>query len=333
MNRFENNFTRVLHGVDTGKVPFWEVWFSKYELVHEFLGGIPEPGDKEAFPRFARRMGWEYLIEGGGGRGLPGAAGEASDGTSHYVQGGFHDLAQIGEPGPIDCDEIGTRIEKRLEFAHSRGFALVAYMPWCFHSVATAMGLEAFAYKTVDDIDFLHTAMEYIEEGNREIVEKVLAPLGVDGVLFDGDCAFKSGLMVSPPVFRELVFDRTARTVAALKEADIPYALHSDGKADDLLPVLIDLGFSAFHGVEAAANDLGDIKARFGGDITLVGNMDVVFLTHSTPDEVREATLAMLETGSPGGRYMAACNTSPMDYIPNENYLAMVDTILGYEGR
>jgi len=155
----------------------------------------------------------------------------------------------------------------------------------------------------------------------------------VDGVLFDGDCAFKSGLMVSPPVFRELVFDRTARTVAALKEADIPYALHSDGKADDLLPVLIDLGFSAFHGVEAAANDLGDIKARFGGDITLVGNMDVVFLTHSTPDEVREATLAMLETGSPGGRYMAACNTSPMDYIPNENYLAMVDTILGYEGR
>ena len=91
--------------------------------------------------------------------------------------------------------------------------------------------------------------------------------------------------------------------------------------------MLIELGFSAFHGVEAAANDLGDIKRRFGRDITLMGNMDVVFLTHASVAEVRAATERMLTIGMEGGRYVAACNTSPMDYIPYGNYLAMVDVI------
>ena len=100
-----------------------------------------------------------------------------------------------------------------------------------------------------------------------------------------------------------------------------------NGKADELLPILIELGFSAFHGVEKAANDLADIKARFGKDITLVGNMDVVFLTHSSPAGIRAETEAMLRIGSQGGCYMAACNTSPMHYIPFDNYMAMVETI------
>ncbi len=326
----DNSFTRVLCGQDTGKVPFWEVWFCKYDMVHDLLGSVPET--QEAFLPFVRRMGWEYLTDHGGGRPVPGASEVASDGTSHYVQGGLTDLAQLDTSAELPIEETAERLEARLQFAHANGLALVVYMPWCFHSIATAMGLENLAYKCVDDIDFLHRAMEYVEEGNREIVEKVLVPLGVDAVLFDGDCAFKNGLMVNPDIFRELVFDRTAQTVAPLKEADIPYVLHSDGKADDLLPILIELGFSAFHGVESAANDLGDIKHRFGKEITLVGNLDVVFLTHATPDEIRIETQRMLETGSPDGRYMAACNTSPMNYIPNENYLAMVDTIKSYSG-
>jgi len=329
MPTIDNNLTRVLRGENTGKVPFWEVWFCNYGFAHECLGGIPKT--PEDFLPFVRRMGWEYLTEGGGGRGAPTSGAEASDGTSHYIQGGFHSLAQLEDVPPLDLDEIGSRVEKRLQFAHAHDLALIVYMPWCFHSIATAMGLEALSYKLADDIDFVHTAMEFIEEANREIAREVLVPLDVDVVLYDGDCAFKNGLMVSPPVFRELVFDRTARSVAPLKAAGIPYVLHSDGKADDLLPILIELGFSGFHGVEAVANDLGNIKARFGKDITLIGNMDVVFLTHASPDEVRKATREMLDTGAPGGRYIAACNTSPMDYIPIENYAAFVDTILEYE--
>lgn len=31
-----------------------------------------------------------------------------------------------------------------------------------------------------------------------------------------------------------------------------------------------------------------------------------------------------------GSRYIAACNTSPLDYIPHENYLTMADVIRNF---
>jgi len=40
----------------------------------------------------------------------------------------------------------------------------------------------------------------------------------------------------------------------------------------------------------------------------------------------------MLRIGSRKGKFVAACNTSPLDYIPQENYLAMLKTIEEYEG-
>ena len=328
---FSNNLTRTLRGEDTGKVPFWEVWYAMGGLAEKVLDkpirGIE--GEME----FARAMGWENLGGWASVAGPPSAGATASDGTGHYVPGGFHDLAQLEGLPPPNTDETATKNEPRIKAAHEAGFAAIMYLGWGFHSVATAMGLENFAYKTVDDIDFLHEAFEFVEEQSRKVIRDVIVPLGVDAVLFDGDCAYKNGLMVSPKVFRELVFDRTAKTVAPLKEADIPYVLHTDGKLDDVIPVLIELGFSAVHGVEAQANDLGDIKARFGRQITLIGNMDIVFLTHATQEQVRARTKEMLDIGSPGGRYIAACNTSPMDYIPDENYLAFVDTIKNYGGE
>ena len=161
----------------------------------------------------------------------------------------------------------------------------------------------------------------------RAAVEQVVIPARPDFVLFDGDCAYKTGLAVRPETLRELTCERTRGTVELLREAGILYTFHSDGKVDDLLPMLIELGFAGVHGIEAQANDLADIKRRFGRDITLIGNMDVVFMSEATAPQVREATQRMLETGCPGGRYVAACNTSPLDYIPRENYLAMADVI------
>lgn len=327
--RFENNLLRTLRGEDTGKVPFWEVWFCKSDLAKKVIGGEACTFEKEI--EINHFFGWENTPVYAGVPGPPSAGGTASDGTSHYMQGGFYDLKQLeGKPEP-DIEKIVTNARPRIKAAHDAGMAAITYLPWAFHSVATAMGLENFALKTVDDIGFLHTAFDFIVRNTLTVIREALVPVGVDAVLFDGDCAYKNGLMVSPGVFRELVFDGTAKLVEPLQEAGILCTLHTDGKLDDVIPVLIELGFDAVHGVEAQANDLADIKARFGRDITLIGNMDVVFLTRSTPDEIRKATRKMLDVGSPGGRYVAACNTSPCSYIPDENYLAFVDAIKNYE--
>jgi len=80
--------------------------------------------------------------------------------------------------------------------------------------------------------------------------------------------------------------------------------------------------------VEAAANDLADIKRRFGRDITLIGNFDIVDLANRTPAEIAVMTRRMLDIGTSGGRYVAACNTLPGNDIPLANMLAYRDEIV-----
>jgi len=100
---------------------------------------------------------------------------------------------------------------------------------------------------------------------------------------------------------------------------------------DDVIPLLIELGFSAVHGCEKAANDLRHLVDVFGDDIVLAGNMDVVFLSRATLEEVKRETEEMLRIGSSKGKFIAACNTSPLDYIPEENYIAMAETIKSFK--
>jgi len=319
---------RALRGEPTDSVPFWEVWFGMTRLAETLLGRpVKTVADRVAL---ARIMGWEYLTMGIPAR-HPGSRSEtASDGTRHYVPGGKIPLEELyARPDP-DLSEPIEQAQELIRVAREEGLVVIAYLPWCFHAASTALGLETLSLVAYDDPDYLHALLEWVEEGSRRALREALIPLGVDLVLFDGDCAYRNGLMVNPRMFRDLVFDRTAKTVSLLREAGIPYTFHSDGKVDDLLPLLIELGFCGFHGVEAQANDLGDIKRRFGRDITLIGNMDVVFLAHATVEEVRRETERMLAIGTPGGRYVAACNTSPLDYIPQENYLAFVDTIRNF---
>ena len=320
------DFAKALRRERAARVPFWEVWFAMDECGRRLVG--LDPYTPEGKIALAERLGWDVVPASGPGLelGALSTSRPASDGTLHYVQGTLTSLAQLPTTLP-DPRPALDHLRRLCALAHPHGIAVCLYLPWAFHSINTLMGLQHFAYALYDDRPFVEAAFDWVEERTRWMIEEVVLPGQPDLVLFDGDCAFKNGLMVRPSLLRELVFERTRQTVAPLRAAGIPYVLHSDGKADDLLPVLIELGFSAFHGVEAACNDLGDIVQRFGDRLCLMGNMDVVFLTQATPEQVRERTRAMLEVGSAKGGYVAACNTSPLDYIPDANYLAFSDTI------
>ena len=172
--------------------------------------------------------------------------------------------------------------------------------------------------------------MEKVEEYNRLVLKTVLNEVKIDFVVLDNDCAYKNGLMVSPELFENLWFKRTEKTIRILKDRGITYIMHTDGKIDEVVPFLIKLGFSALHGIEKACNNLGEIKERFGKQIALLGNMDVVDLTRKNKEEIIQETKDMLNQGMAGGGYIAGCNTLVAKYIPVQNYLTMLKTIEKY---
>lgn len=92
------------------------------------------------------------------------------------------------------------------------------------------MGHRRFFVRVYRDRSSVEEAFERVEERSREAVEEVVKRVKPDFVLFDGDCAYESGLMVRPQLLRSLTFERTRETVSRLRRLGIPYAFRSDGR-------------------------------------------------------------------------------------------------------
>jgi uroporphyrinogen-III decarboxylase len=77
--------------------------------------------------------------------------------------------------------------------------------------------------------------------------------------------------------------------------------------------------------------DYRDYKKRYGDRITLIGNIDVEYpLVHGTPEEVEKDVIAHMEVLKPGGRYIAGSSHSVTNFVPHENYIAMLNAIHRY---
>lgn len=317
----------VLRGGVPDRLPLLHVWGDHDRYVQQTIAarGYPGDGDErylsyrhdEGFAT-GRSVGWFSPLPRGGAD---------VDGVHRYVQGGLTSGAPLDPFEHLgDLDALAAQCRGVVSANRRFGLGTIGYITNCIHAVATAMGWEAFALAVYDEPDWLDAALEQAERHNRRGLE-VMFDAGVELICFDGDCAYRSGLMLSPQAMRRLWFERTRRTLAWCQRADRHALFHSDGKADDLLPMLIELGFAAFHGCEKQANDLGELKRRFGDRITLVGNADHVELTHGTPQQIAADTARMLAAAAPGGRYVPDVNTLVPD-CPIENYAAFHETIL-----
>ena len=113
--------------------------------------------------------------------------------------------------------------------------------------------------------------------------------------------------------------------------AGTPIMFHSDGKIDDLVPMLIDAGIDCVQPMDPYGVDYREYKKRFGGKVCLAGNIDIEFpLAHGTPEEVERDVKKHMEVMKPGGGYICCSSHSIVNYIPHENFVAMINAIHRY---
>lgn len=154
---------------------------------------------------------------------------------------------------------------------------------------------------------------------------------GLDVVYVADDFAWKEGLFIPPALFKEIWLPRIQRIIEPALSAGKTAFFHSDGKVDDAVDWLIDSGFEGLNPLDPYGVDYREYKKRYGHRIGLVGNIDVEFpLVHGTPEEVEKDVIAHMEVLKPGGRYIAASSHSITNFIPHENYIAMLNAIHRY---
>ena len=193
------------------------------------------------------------------------------------------------------------------------------------------MGFDTYAYAMADNPGLIERLHAKIAELQTAVVERALEHKSVGMVWHADDMAYRTGLMVSPGLFRKHIFPVYKRMNDMCKQRDVVTCFHSDGKMDDLIDDIIDAGFDAFNPIEPVAMDIRTLKDRVNGRLTLIGNVDLSYtLTRGTPAEVDEEVKGLIRDLAPGGGYALASANSVPEYVPWENLVAMHAAWLKY---
>lgn len=175
-----------------------------------------------------------------------------------------------------------------------------------FQAAYLAMGMERFMLRLADDPDFVAALLAARTDWAIALFQHAVA-LGAEVIVMGDDAGHRHGPLISPALWRRLVLPCHQRLVAALP---VPMIWHSDGDITKLLPMAVEAGFAGVHGLEPGAGvDLAVVKARFGADLVLLGNVDVRLLCGDDELAVRTDVARSLAQGAPDGFLLSTCNS------------------------
>lgn len=191
------------------------------------------------------------------------------------------------------------------------------------------MGYETLCYALYDQRDLVAAISQKILSQSQLVLERVLKYDRVALAWGSDDMGFKNGTLISPRDLREFVLPGHKVLAQMAHAAGRPYLLHSCGNLTTIMSDLIDdVGIDAKHSFEDVIEPVTVSKVRFGDRIALLGGIDMHFLCQADETSVRRRVRDTLDICFPGGGYCLGTGNSVANYVPLDNYLAMLD-----EGR
>ena len=103
--------------------------------------------------------------------------------------------------------------------------------------------------------------------------------------------------------------------------------MHTEGKVDRLLPMLIEVGFSIIHPLTPEANDIAAIQTRWGNELVLAGNFPTSLLLDGSDDEIDQRVQTLCQGLGPSGGYIFSTAGVVSDGIPPGKYMTMVKAL------
>ena len=191
------------------------------------------------------------------------------------------------------------------------------------------MGYETLCFALVENRDLVLAIRDRVFAFYRKALELLLTFKKVRMIWSGDDMGFRTGTLLSPADLRELVLPGHAMLARMSHEAGRPYILHSCGNLSQIMEDLIGtVGIDAKHSFEDAIQPIGEARRLYGERIAVLGGIDVDFLSRASEEQVRQRTRSTIEGCLPGGGWCLGTGNTVANYIPLDNYLAMLD-----EGR
>lgn len=228
------------------------------------------------------------------------------------------------DPSKIDFSEFDW-CEKNLP----DGMAFYALTAHILEYVTWLMGYRGLSLALFDQPDLVEAMFKKVGEILAEYTRMIVRYSKLGIVWGSDDMGFKTGCMVNPKVLIEKALPWHARCAQIAHDSGKLYLLHSCGKLDDIMEPLIDeVKIDGKHSWEDVIMPVHMAKERWGNRIAILGGIDVHFLVKSDEEGIRHRVRKTLDTCMKSGGYCLGTGNSVANYIPIENYLAMLD-----EGR
>ena len=142
---------------------------------------------------------------------------------------------------------------------------------------------------------------------------------------FGDDLGFKSSLLTNPSTIREQILPQYKRLIDLFHGAGLPFLYHSCGCIFEVMDEIIDLGIDAKHSNEDGIAPFERWIKDYGDRIGLIGGFDMDFLCSANEQEVYDRVLDEGRKFREMARgYALGSGNSIPEYVPAENYLAMV---------
>jgi len=192
------------------------------------------------------------------------------------------------------------------------------------------IGMNDFMMLVYEDREFIEFALEKSTLHFVNLCDAIVGA-GVDFIWVADDIAFKTGLFIPPKIIKEIWVTRIARIIEPAVNAGIPVTFHSDGKVDDIVEDLIEIGVDCLNPMDPYGVDYREYKKRYGDRLCLSGNVDIEFpLSKGTPEDIENDVKEHMKILKQGYGYIASSSHSIVDYIPHENYIAFLNAIHKY---
>ena len=238
------------------------------------------------------------------------------------------DFAEFPWPAPDEVDY--SSLEAAADMLYD-GMRVISGVTGIFEGVWMLMGLEGFAIATAENPALIRAMFDKVGDLLLGVFEQAVSYPHVGAMWVSDDLAYTEGLFISPEMLREHVFPRYKRMGDMCRERRMPFLFHSDGRVWDIMGDIIGAGFNALHPIEPKAMDIRELKRRVGDRLCLMGNLDLGgVLTRGSPEEVAAATRDLIRDLAPGGGYCVGSSNTVPEYVPLENYRAMIDATIEF---
>lgn len=229
----------------------------------------------------------------------------------------FHwpDLAEV------DFAPVHTAID-----ALPAGMKLLGFCGGVLEFAMDLMGMQNFLVATRKQPELVRAVVD----GVGELLEQVLGAycqFDAIGALWLGDdLGHKHGPLLAPRWVREHLVPWYRRFADVAHRHNRPFLLHTCGHTAGLMPDLVGAGIDAKHSFEDVIEPVEQFYDHWHARIAVLGGIDVHLLSVGTPEEVRARVEAVLAQTVAGG-YMCGSGNSIPNYVPPENFLALVTTL------